>query len=188
MNKSNRDKVMTAVHDLLEVIEGAPLRPQLLETPRRVQRMLGEILSGYSVDIPALFKTFDGEGEGQIVIAKNVRSWSLCEHHCLPFYATVSVGYLPKDRVIGASKLERLVHAYAHRLQLQERLTRQIAQELMDRLEPEGVGVIVQGEHLCMRMRGVKSEETTIITSVMLGEFREDPAMRAEFLQLIGKP
>jgi len=175
------------IRSILEKIEGGPLRSALEETPRRVQVALEEMLSGYSVDIDSLFKTFDGEGKDQLVIARKIHAYSTCEHHLLPFEISVSVAYLPIDKVIGVSKMVRLVLAFARRLQLQERLTEQIAETLMERLNPAGVAVVIKGEHLCMRMRGVKSEEAEVVTSVMLGKFREEASLRAEFLHLIGE-
>lgn len=173
------------VKSLLLAIEGGPLRPQLVETPLRVEKMFSEIFDGYSMDIDSLFRSFDGEGKDQLVIIKDIETWSWCEHHMLPFFVSVSVGYLPKDRVIGASKIERLVVAYAHRLQLQERITEQVANTLMDKLQPLGVGVVIEGEHLCMRIRGVKSKNSKMISSVMLGQFREDQGLRQEVLNLM---
>jgi len=180
-------KVIPAVQMLLEAIEGEPLRPQLLETPNRVMRALEEMLDGYNVEIDSLFKTFDDEGQDQIVVVKNIQTYSVCEHHLLPFLIQASVAYLPIDKVIGTSKIERLVLAFSHRLQLQERITNQVANTLMDKLQPQGVAVVIEGKHLCMRARGVKSKDSKVVTSVMLGEFRENPVLRQEFLSLVNK-
>lgn len=182
----DRDKALDAARMMLEAIEGTPIQPYLQETPIRFVKALEEILDGYSVDIPALFKTFDGEGKEQLVVVRNIETYSICRHHLLPFFVQASVGYLPNDRVIGVSKIARVVHMYAHRLQLQEGLTEQIAVCLKDNLKPLGVGVVIRGEHLCMRMRGIRSTESQVFTSVMLGAFREQESLKAEFLSLIG--
>ena len=181
----DKKKLRRAIHSMLVAIEGEPLRQPLLETPLRAQRGFEEMLSGYDVDIPSLFKVFDGEGKDQIVITRGIETYSFCEHHVLPFFIRASVAYLPKDRVIGVSKMGRLVNAYAHRLQLQERLTEQVAKAIMDNLQPQGVGVVIVGEHLCMRARGVKNPESEVVTSVMLGEFRENHDLKHEVLELL---
>ena len=182
----NRNQIYNLTKLLLHEIEGinVELREGLLETPMRVARSYEEIFDGYKVDIPSLFKTFSDEGKDQLVVAK-VNTWSVCEHHILPFSVSAAVGYLPDNKVIGVSKLSRLVCAYSHRLQLQERITEQVAQAIMRYLEPKGVAVVITGEHLCMRMRGVKDQESQVITSVMLGAFRDDFNLRQEFLRLI---
>lgn len=188
MKEESKSMIETAMHLALLAIEGAPLRKDLEETPRRVTLAYEEMLDGYDIDIESLLsRTFEDEGRDQLVIVKNIESWSLCEHHLLPFHITASVGYLPVGKVLGVSKIERLVHAYAHRLQLQERLTRQIGEDLMRYLEPQGVGIIIKGDHLCMKIRGVKNKSSTVVTSVMLGAFREDPVLRSEFLSVGGR-
>ena len=180
-----RQLIVPAVESLLKAIEGPTLRKDLIDTPDRVYRALEEMLSGYETDIDSLFKTFDGEGTDQLVIVKNVEFSSFCEHHFLPFSGSANVAYLPNNKVIGASKIPRLVLAYAHRLQLQERIAEQVANTLMQKLEPLGVAVIIKGEHLCMRCRGVKSTNCSIINSIMLGSFRDNPALRMEVLELL---
>jgi GTP cyclohydrolase I len=144
------------------------------------------MLSGYNVDIDSLFKTFDGEGKDQIVVAKDIEVWSCCEHHLLPFHCSVSVAYLPVKRVIGVSKIARLVQAYAHRFQIQERITSQIGETLMSKLQPQGVAVVIHGEHLCMQARGAKVPSSSVVTSVMLGQFRLERTLRMEVLSLLG--
>jgi len=180
----NSSRIRKATEELILAIEGE-IRPQLRETPQRVQRMWEEILNGYEVEIPSLFKAFDGEGKDQLVVVRNIHTYSICCHHLIPFEIVASVAYLPKDKVLGVSKLARLVSAYAHRLQLQERITEQVANTIMEYLEPHGVGVIIKGAHLCMRMRGAKSEQSEVITSVMLGAFRDDYPLRNEVLNLL---
>ena len=183
----NNPKIIDAVRTLLEVIEGEPLRQGISETPDRVMRAYDEMFDGYDVDIGKLLsKTFQENGSDQIVSMRDIEFWSTCEHHILPFHGYAHIAYLPTNKVLGASKLERLVMAYAHRLQLQERITRQVADALMQYLQPLGVAVIIHGEHLCMRCRGVKSSSSQIVTSVMLGEFRTNQAMRMEVLSLLG--
>ena len=173
------------VRDILTLIEGSPLRPELERTPERVVNALAEMLDGYNVRIDDLFTTFEEEGKDMVIVVKDIPFVSWCEHHLLPFHGLASVAYLPVDKVIGASKIPRLVLAYAHRLQLQERMSRQIAETLMEKLQPQGVAVIIEAEHLCMQCRGVKSVGSKLITSVMLGEFRENANLRAEILSLL---
>ena len=176
-----------ATRDILSAIESTTLRPELEETPKRVARALEEMLSGYDVNIDILFKTFDEEGKDMINAVKDIEFTSFCEHHLLPFQGVAHVAYLPSgDKVIGASKIPRLVLAFAHRLQLQERIARQVAETMMEKLEPQGVAVIIEASHLCMQCRGVKSTTAKMVTSVMLGAFREDPSMRLEVLSLLG--
>ena len=173
--------------ELLEIVEGQPLRSELKDTPARMTRALAEMFDGYTVDIKELLShTFQEEGKDQIVCVRDIVTWSTCEHHFLPFRIIVHVAYLPKDRVVGVSKIERLVRAYSHRLQLQERITRQVADAIMTYLKPAGVAVVIHGEHLCMRVRGVKSQSSQVVTSVMLGAFRDNPATRMEALSLLG--
>ena len=172
------------VRAILESIEGSPLPERLVETPKRVQRAYEELFEGYNTDIPSLFKSFDGEGDDQLVIAKDIPFSSTCEHHLLSFGGFVSVAYLPNKRVIGASKLPRIVLAYSHRLQLQERIAEQVANVIMKFLEPKGVAVIIKGKHDCITCRGIKSD-CEFVNSIMLGVFRDVPTLRAEVLSLL---
>jgi len=182
----NRDQVQAGVAKILTAIEGPVVRQELVETPGRVASAYQEILDGYGVDIDKLFKTFEG-GIDQLVISKDINTYSMCEHHLLPFSVNAVVAYLPDKRVIGASKLERLVIAYSHRLQLQERIAEQVAHTIMEKLQPLGVAVIIEGEHLCMRCRGVNSKAGKIVNSIMLGKFRESAALRTELLTLLNR-
>ena len=182
----NSQRITSAVTELLKAIEGEELRAELEETPRRVQRALEEMLDGYDVDISTLFKVSEGEGQDQMVAVTNIGFTSFCSHHLLPWMGVAHVGYLPTSKVIGVSKMGRLVLAFAHRLILQERLTKDIAYTLMENLNPQGVAVIIIGEHSCMRYRGVKLPTSQVRTSEMIGEFRDDAAMRQEFLSLVG--
>jgi GTP cyclohydrolase I len=182
----NLKKIRQATRTLLDAIEDDELVVSTLETPGRVARAFEDMLDGYTVDIQSLFTaTEDGHGADQLVIAKNIQFTSFCCHHLLPFQCRMSIGYLPRDRVIGISKLGRVAVAYGHRLQLQERLTRQVADAIMKYLDPLGVAVVSEAEHDCMRCRGVKLPTASIVVSEMQGAFREDSSLRAEFLMLI---
>jgi len=178
----------TAVRTLLEEIGEDPSREGLVRTPERVRRMYDELTAGYHVDGDALVNgacfTVDYD---EMVVVRDIEFFSLCEHHLLPFIGKAHVGYLPRGRVIGLSKIPRIVDMYAHRLQVQERLTVQVADFLMASLEPKGVACVIEATHLCTMMRGVKKQEATMVTSSMTGTFRRDPRTRAEFMGLIGK-
>jgi len=157
----------------------------LLETPRRVTKSLEFLTSGYKVDIDAVINNaLFSVDYSEMVIVKDIDFYSLCEHHLLPFFGKCHVAYLPRERVIGLSKVPRIVDAFSRRLQVQERLTNQIAQIINDKIDPLGVGVIMEGTHLCMSMRGVEKQNSVAITSAMLGTFQSDPRTRAEFLAL----
>lgn len=174
------------VKAIIEAIEGKPLGKEMLETPGRVQRAYEEMFDGYNVDTGSLFKVSEGTGNDQIVTVNDIEFVSWCRHHFLPWQGVAHVAYLPTERVIGVSKVGRLVLAYAHRLTLQEELTKQIAYSLMNNLKPKGVAVIVVGEHFCMRYRGVKLPTSQVRSSEMIGEFRENSAQRMEVLSLLG--
>ncbi|HET9879484.1 MAG TPA: GTP cyclohydrolase I FolE [Candidatus Limnocylindria bacterium] len=177
-----------AIRALLGEIAEDPQREGLVRTPERVRRMYGELTAGYRTDPDALINgaTFDVAYD-EMVVVRDIEFFSLCEHHLLPFYGHVHVGYLPRGRVIGLSKIPRIVDMYAHRLQVQERLTVQVADFLMERLEPKGVGCVIEASHLCTMMRGVRKQQATMLTSSMLGTFRRDARTRGEFMGLIGK-
>ncbi len=175
------------IYSLIKHIGDDPEREELLKTPLRAAKALLEITSGYNADIDkilngAFFKTDCSE----MVLVKDIPFYSLCEHHFLPFFGTAHVAYVPDGRIIGLSKIPRLVRAFACRLQVQERLTMQIAETLNKKIKPLGVGVVMEARHLCMEMRGVRSEKSPAVTSAMLGKFRKDPRTRHEFLSLIG--
>ncbi len=177
-----------AVLELLRAIGERPEREGLKNTPKRVARMYTELLSGYHADPEkivngALFDiTYD-----EMVIVRDIEFYSLCEHHLLPFLGRVHVAYMPRGKVIGLSKIPRIVDMYARRLQVQERMTRQIADLLQELLEPQGVAVVVEGLHLCSMMRGVKKHDARMTTSAMHGAFRNNPATRQEFLDNISR-
>jgi GTP cyclohydrolase IA len=173
------------IRQLLANLGEDPTREGLLETPRRVTKSLEFLTSGYKVDIDAVINNaLFSVDYSEMVIVKDIDFYSLCEHHLLPFFGKCHVAYLPREKVIGLSKLPRIVDAFSRRLQVQERLTNQIAQIINDKIDPLGVGVIVEGTHLCMSMRGVEKQNSFAITSAMLGTFRSDPRTRAEFLAL----
>src|SRR6188474_752415 len=177
-----------AVRTLLAEIGEDPSRDGLAGTPQRVRRMYDELTAGYHVDPDALINRacFDVDYD-EMVVVRDIEFYSLCEHHLLPFQGHAHVGYLPRGRVIGLSKIPRIVDMYAHRLQVQERMTQQVANFLMDRLEPKGVACVIEATHLCTMMRGVRKQEASMVTSAMLGTFRRDPKTRGEFLTLIGR-
>jgi GTP cyclohydrolase I len=163
-----------------------PSREGLVETPRRVEQALKFLTSGYAIDVDAVINnalfTVD---YSEMVIVKDLDFYSLCEHHLLPFFGKCHVAYLPGTQVIGLSKIPRIVDAFSHRLQVQERLTNQIAETIHEKIDPVGVGVVMEATHLCMAMRGVEKQNSFAITSAMLGAFRDDARTRAEFLNLI---
>jgi GTP cyclohydrolase IA len=183
-----RTSLEEAVHTLLAEIGEDPDREGLAGTPSRVRRMYDELTSGYRVDPDALINgaRFSVDYD-EMVVVRDIEFFSLCEHHLLPFIGKAHVGYLPKGQVIGLSKIPRIVDMYAQRLQVQERLTVQVADFLMERLEPKGVACVIEATHLCTMMRGVRKQEATMVTSSMVGTFRRDARTRAEFMGLIGK-
>jgi GTP cyclohydrolase I len=177
------------IRQLLVALGEDPGREGLLNTPKRVEKALTFLTSGYAADIDkvlndALF-TVD---YSEMVIVKDIDFYSLCEHHLLPFFGKCHVAYIPNGKVVGLSKISRLVDIYARRLQVQERLTNQIANTLLEKIRPLGVAVVTEATHLCMAMRGVEKQNSVAVTSAMLGAFREDARTRSEFLNLIGKP
>jgi GTP cyclohydrolase I len=183
-----RTSLTEGVHALLAEIGEDPSREGLAGTPERVRRMYDELTAGYHVDPDALLNgaCFNVDYD-EMVVVRDIEFFSLCEHHLLPFIGHAHVGYLPRGRVVGLSKIPRIVDMFAKRLQLQERLTVQVAEFLMERLEPKGVACVVEATHLCTMMRGVKKQEATMVTSSMTGTFRRDARTRAEFMGLIGK-
>jgi len=180
------DPIADLVDSLLSELGENPRRQGLKATPDRVARALRELTDGYGVKPEEVVAgaVFDQDYD-EMVVVKDIPFYSLCEHHMLPFFGQVHVGYLPKGRVVGLSKIPRLVEVFSHRLQIQEQLTRQIAEALNTTLAPRGVGVVVEARHLCMEMRGVETPGGRMLTSCMLGTFRRDPRTRAEFLELV---
>jgi GTP cyclohydrolase I len=184
----NQDKVASLVRELLVEIGEDPQRDGLLKTPQRVAEALNFLTSGYRTDLARLINgAIFTQQTNSMVIVKNIEVYSLCEHHILPFFGRCHIGYIPKGgKIFGVSKLARLVDMYARRLQLQERLTEQISQEIMESIGAMGVGVMIEARHLCMMMRGVEKQNSMMVTSSVLGTFRESVATREEFLALIG--
>ena len=176
------------VRALLRAIDPEPEREGLERTPGRVARALGFLTKGYEEDPRSVINgaTFS-EPYSEMIVLKDIDFYSLCEHHILPFFGKAHVAYLPNQRIVGISKLARLVEVYARRLQVQERMTNQIATTIAEQLEPLGVGVVLEAEHLCMRMRGVEKQNSIVLTSAMLGQFRDRQTTREEFMTLIGR-
>jgi GTP cyclohydrolase I len=177
------------VRRLLAELGEDPSREGLLDTPRRVEKALRFLTSGYTADVDtvlnnALF-TVD---YNEMVIVKDIDFYSLCEHHLLPFFGRCHIAYIPNGRVIGLSKIPRLVEVFARRLQIQERMTNEIAETIREKINPLGVAVVIEATHLCMAMRGVEKQNAFAITSAMLGGFRSDARTRMEFLELIRRP
>jgi len=174
-----------AVLSIIQAIGDNPRREGLRETPQRIAEMYAELFSGMELDPLADLTVGFEEGHHEMVVLKDIPFYSLCEHHFLPFYGVAHVGYIPNGRVVGASKLARVVEVFSKRPQLQERMTTQIADAIMAGLEPEGVGVVVQAEHLCLVMRGIKKPGSNLVTSAMRGLFRRNSLTRSEFLSLV---
>ena len=175
------------VRQLLHEIGEDPQREGLVGTPERVGRAMRFLTRGYGQDVDELLNgAYFKVDYDEMVIVKDIEVYSLCEHHLLPFFGKCHVGYLPSDRVIGLSKIPRIVDVFARRLQVQERLTQQIAETVDNKIRPKGVAVVVEAQHLCMLMRGVEKRQARIMTSAMLGKFRDDQRSRSEFLHLVG--
>src|SRR4029079_13173748 len=177
------------IRQLLAQLGEDPSREGLLDTPKRVEKALTFLTSGYTADVDtvlnnALFTVDDDE----IVIVGHIDFYSLCEHHLLPFFGRCHIAYIPKGKVIGLSKIPRLVEVFARRLPIQDSMTSQIAETIKDKIDPRGVAVVIEATHLCMAMRGVEKQNSFAITSAMLGGFRSDARTRMEFLELIRRP
>ena len=179
--------IRTAITSIIKAIGEDPDREGLVGTPKRIAEMYAELFMGLDVDPREELKVGYEEGHREMVIVKDISFYSMCEHHLLPFYGIVHIGYIPdiSGRVVGLSKLARVVEIIARRPQIQERMTTEIADTIMDGLNPSGVAVVVQAEHLCMIMRGVEKAGSSIITSAIRGAFRTHPDTRAEFLSLL---
>jgi GTP cyclohydrolase I len=182
------ERIAALVRALLVEIGEDPGREGLLKTPERVARALDFLTSGYRTDAGQLINgAFFTQEASSMVIVKDIEVYSMCEHHMLPFFGRCHIGYIPNGRVFGVSKLARLVDMFARRLQLQERLTEQISQVVMESVDAKGVGVMIEARHLCMMMRGVEKQNSTMVTSSVLGVFRDSVPTREEFLSLIGR-
>jgi GTP cyclohydrolase I len=174
------------VHEMLIRLGEDPGREGLVRTPARVQKAFQFLTKGYTEDAEALLRNaLFTVSYDEMVIVKDIEMFSLCEHHMLPFFGKVHVAYIPNGKVIGLSKIPRLIEVFSRRLQIQERLTTQIAETIQKTIEPQGVGVVIEARHLCMMMRGVEKQHSSAVTSSMLGSFREEEETRTEFLSLI---
>lgn len=179
-------EVARIVRELLQAVGEDPTREGLQRTPLRVERSWAELLSGRNQSVAEVIgKGIFHEDCSEMVLVKDIEFYSVCEHHLLPFYGRVHVGYIPDGRIIGLSKIPRIVDLFARRLQVQERMTSQIAEALQDALQPKGVGVVADGVHLCMMMRGVQKQNSSAMTSCLLGSFQSDAKTRNEFLAFV---
>jgi len=181
--------VAAHMRDILEMIGENPSREGLVRTPERYEKALRFLTSGYSTSLEEIVNeaVFSVKVD-EMVMVKDIEFFSMCEHHLLPFFGKVHVAYLPKDKVIGLSKIPRIVNMFARRLQLQERMTQQIAEAVQSAISPRGVAVLVEAQHFCMMMRGVEKQHSGTVTSNMLGDFRKSKATRDEFLALVNRP
>jgi GTP cyclohydrolase I len=180
------DRLTELYRQILIEIGEDPDREGLARTPERAARALRDFTRGYSQDVSTVLnQAIFSEEYDDMVIVRNIEMYSLCEHHLVPFFGTVHVGYLPQGRILGLSKIARLVEMFSRRLQVQERLTHQIAHAIQDSIGPRGVAVVVEAKHLCMMSRGVEKQQSSMVTSCVLGAFREDKGTRQEFMELL---
>ena len=187
-DRPHNQEIARLTHALLTEVGEDPTRDGLQKTPERVAKAWEDLTSGYRMDPKELLNgaLFDVAYD-EMVIVKDIEVFSLCEHHLLPFFGKAHVAYIPRKKVIGLSKVARLVDMFGRRLQVQERLTRQVADAIQEAIDPVGVGVICEAQHLCMMMRGVEKQHSSTITSTMLGDFRDNPKTREEFLTLVNR-
>lgn len=185
MNKNNVKRI---IEELLKEMGEDPGRVGLINTPERVAEVIKFITSGYHQSLKKVVNSaiFSQTGNNMIVV-KDIELYSTCEHHMLPFFGKCHIGYIAQGKILGISKLARIVDMYARRLQLQERLTEQIASAVMESIKPAGVGIVIEAKHLCMMMRGVEKQNSVMVTSSVLGNFRSNQTTREEFLSIIGK-
>ncbi|MCX8228461.1 MAG: GTP cyclohydrolase I FolE [Planctomycetota bacterium] len=180
-------KIAPLIQTLLSELGEDPSREGLLKTPTRVQKSLADLTSGYHLSLPEVLNdAIFHEKVDEMVLVKDIEFYSLCEHHLLPFYGKVHVAYIPDGKIIGLSKLPRIVDMFSKRFQVQERMTRQVAEAVQTALNPKGVAVVSEASHLCMMMRGVQKQNSSATASCMLGLFRSDSRTRSEFLSLLG--
>ena len=184
----SKEAIETAVRTILTNVGEDPDREGLVGTPDRIARMYDEILAGYTTDPVKLVNgaLFDVDYDDPVIV-KEIEYFSMCEHHMLPFFGRAHIAYIPSDKVIGLSKIPRIVEMFARRLQVQERMTRQIAEMIDEILQPQGVAVVVEGSHMCSMMRGVKKEHPRMMTSYMIGKYKEDKDLRREFMDQLRK-
>lgn len=181
-------KIQKLITELIQELGEDPNREGLKKTPQRVEKMLYYLTSGYILNSKKIINNaIYTHSVNNMVILKNIELYSLCEHHMLPFFGKCHIGYIANGKVLGVSKLARIVDMYSRRLQIQERLTEQIAHEIMESTKPLGVGVVIEAQHLCMMMRGVEKQNSIMVTSSVLGNFRAHQATREEFLSLINR-
>jgi GTP cyclohydrolase IA len=186
--REGRDRIEALVHELLGEVGEDPAREGLVHTPARVAGSLRFLLSGYNLRLEAIVNgAIFEEPYSEMVVVRDIAVYSLCEHHLLPFFGKAHVAYVPDGRILGLSKIARIVDMFARRLQVQERLTTEIGDALQSTLQPQGVGVVIEATHLCMAMRGVEKQNSSAVTSSLLGCLREDDKSRNEFLSLIGR-
>jgi GTP cyclohydrolase I len=181
--------VASRMKDVLEMLGEDPSREGLLRTPERYEKAMRYLTSGYTANLEEIVNNalFTVKSDSMVIV-KDIEFFSMCEHHMLPFFGRMHVGYLPKDKVIGLSKIPRIIDMFARRLQLQERLTQQVGEAMTEAVGPRGVGVLCEARHFCMMMRGVEKQHSGTVTSTMLGAFRSNRATRDEFLSLVGRP
>ena len=184
----NEARVAKLIKELLSELGEDPEREGLLKTPERVAKSLEFLTSGYRADVQSIINdaVFESHANNMIIV-RDIEIYSMCEHHMLPFFGKCHIGYIATGKVLGVSKLARIIDCFARRLQIQERLTAQVAREIRDAVAAEGVGVVIEAKHLCMMMRGVEKQNSVMTTSSVLGSFHSDDATRLEFLNLIGR-
>ena len=189
MTTDNNKKIAKLIEKLLQELGEDPTREGLLKTPTRVAKSWLYFSRGYNLDLDDVVNNaIFHEASKDMIVVRDVEFFSLCEHHLLPFFGKAHVGYIPNGKVIGLSKIPRIIDMYARRLQVQERLTHQVADAVQDVLKPNGVAVVMEGRHMCMQMRGVEKQNSLATTSTMLGRFRESVRTRNEFMYLINRP
>ncbi len=181
------ERIKKAVREILFAVGEDPDREGLQDTPRRVADMYAELLEGMQHEVTEHLKSVFHESYDEVVLLRNIPFYSICEHHMMPFMGTANVAYLPRGRVLGVSKLARIVDCFARRLQVQERLTAQVADFLMDNLKPKGVAVVIEASHSCMTIRGIRKPNSEMVTSALRGLFKTDPRSRAEVIGLMHK-
>jgi GTP cyclohydrolase I len=181
----DQERIQAAVREIIAAIGEDPEREGLLETPRRIAQMYADLFSGLYEDPLAVLATGFEESHKEMVVLKNIPFYSLCEHHFLPFHGQAHVGYVPEGRIVGVSKIARAIDILARRPQMQERLTSQVADAIMDGLQPDGAAVVIEAEHLCLSMRGAQKPGTVMVTSAIRGGFRRRGVTRSEFLSLV---
>ena len=183
---SNKQSAIRYLREFFKSIGEDPDREGLRETPERVEKMVEKLFGGYGQDPKGVMKVFDGENYDEMILVKDIEFFSTCEHHMMPFFGRVHIAYIPNGKILGLSKLPRVVEVFARRLQNQERLTQQIADAIDEALHPRGVAVIIEAKHLCMMARGVEKQNSNVKTSALRGLFKKNTDTRAEFLRLVG--